>query len=229
MSDLHLERTKYTYEINRAAPTLLLGGDIGRFCDFDAYLAFIRRQCEKFDKVLLVAGNHEFYGSSRVDGLKAAEQLSLDPFLGGKLTFLSRTRVDLAETNVVVLGCTLQSYIAPDYLKLTNDFQYIKSWSVKKHNAEHELDVQWLRESLKDLATTKPRRRVVIITHYAPAFEKTCHPKNESNDVSQCFSSDTLQAFKSWKLDRSRLGCMLDLRSYALEHVVQVWQHRCHQ
>ena len=198
MSDLHLERVQYQFDIPKAAPILILGGDIGRFCDFDAYSTFMRKQCEKFDRVLLVAGNHEFYGSSRDEGLEAAEKLSNDPSVGGKLSFMNRTRINLPEHNIIVLGCTLQSHIGPDCTRFTNDFSRIKNWSIEKHNAEHELDLQWLKQSLNEIAEAEPHRRVVIITHYAPSFQRTCHPKNERNAASQCFSSDTLLAFRDW-------------------------------
>lgn len=198
MSDLHLERVKYEFEIPRTAPTLILGGDIGRLCDFDQYVNFLKRQCRSFDRVLLVAGNHEFYGSTREEGLDAAQRISNDETLRNKLIFMHRTRVDIEEGRVIVLGCTLQSHIGSDCGRLTNDFSRIKNWSVQKHNAEHELDVQWLKQSLSETAASDSQARVIIVTHYAPAFERTCHPKNERSAASQCFSSDILHAFPDW-------------------------------
>jgi len=73
MSDLHLERVKYDFEITRVAPILILAGDIGRFCDQEAYRAFLVKQCAQFDMVLLIAGNHEFYGTSGEEGLNIAQ------------------------------------------------------------------------------------------------------------------------------------------------------------
>ena len=122
MSGLHLERIKYDFTILKAAPILILAGDIGRFCDRDLYRAFVTKQREQFDMVLLTAGNHEFYRSSREEGLRAAQELVRDPSMHGKLHFLGRTRVDLPDSDVTILGCTLQSHIAPDCPKLTNDF-----------------------------------------------------------------------------------------------------------
>lgn len=71
MSDLHIERIKYDFTITKAAPNLILAGDIGRFCDYDLFRDFPAKKCApgQFDLVLLVAGNHEFYGSSRESGL----------------------------------------------------------------------------------------------------------------------------------------------------------------
>ncbi|KAK6409418.1 hypothetical protein LTR95_018314, partial [Oleoguttula sp. CCFEE 5521] len=45
MSDLHLERIDYKYEIVKAAPILILAGDIGRFCDYERYRDFLAEQC----------------------------------------------------------------------------------------------------------------------------------------------------------------------------------------
>ncbi|CAK1358937.1 unnamed protein product [Cercospora beticola] len=126
MSDLHLERVKYDFEITKAAPILLFAGDVGRFCDEALYRAFLAKQCSQFDKVLLIAGNHEFYGSSREEGLAIAQNLVEDEVMGGKLHFLNRTRFDIPNSSTTILGCTLHSYIAQDYIRLTNDFDRIK-------------------------------------------------------------------------------------------------------
>lgn len=45
MSDLHLERISYQYDILKAVPILILGGDIGCFCDYDRYCGFLSRIC----------------------------------------------------------------------------------------------------------------------------------------------------------------------------------------
>lgn len=194
MSDLHLERIKYDFAVIKIAPILVLAGDIGRFCDYELYRAFLAKQCApgQFDLVLLVAGNHEFYGSSREMGLAAAEQLTNEPSMCGKLRFLKRSRVDLSESPTTVLGCTLHSHIAAGYTKLTNDFARIRDWSVANHNEEHETDLAWLKQSLLDLKREHPKRRIIIVTHYAPVFDRVCHPKTENNAVSQCFSSNSL-------------------------------------
>nr|POE47470.1 uncharacterized protein CFP56_00801 [Quercus suber] len=205
MSDLHLERIKYEFAIVKAAPVLILAGDIGRFCDYDQYRDFLAKQCApgQFDMVLLVAGNHEFYGGSREAGLEAAERMTREPAMNGQLHFLNRDRIDLANSCVTVLGCTLHSRIAPDYTKLTNDFARIQEWSVKSHNAEYEKDLAWLKDQLRALGRDEPERRIVIVTHYAPMFDRVCHPKNENNAVSQCFSSNAFEELRQAGLSKS--------------------------
>ncbi|PPJ50495.1 hypothetical protein CBER1_07725 [Cercospora berteroae] len=199
MSDLHLERVKYDFEITKAAPVLILAGDLGRFYDEALYRAFLAKQCSQFDKVLLVAGNHEFYGSSREGGLAIAQNLVGDETMDGKLHFLDRTRFDVPDSSTTILGCTLHSYIAPDYTSLTNDFNCIKNWRVRDHNAEHEGDLKWLQTTLAEISEGAEQRRVIIVTHYAPAFEKTSHPIHTNSNVSQCFCSNALEQIANWK------------------------------
>lgn len=198
MSDLHLERTNYNHDISQAASHLALVGDIGRFSDFDGYVAFLEKQCQQFDKVFLIAGNNEFYGSSHREGVDAAQRLIDMPSLRGKLAFLNRNRFDLTGS-IIVLGCTLHSHIEPEHTQLNKDFERIKEWTITDHNEEHGLDLKWLQASLQQIADTEPDKRVIILTHYAPSFQNTCHPMHENNAVSQCFCSDTLEAFKGWR------------------------------
>ncbi|KAG8631957.1 hypothetical protein KVT40_001097 [Elsinoe batatas] len=191
MSDLHLERIRYIFTITKHASRLILAGDIGRFCDYDQFRDFLSKQCEPhmFDEVLLVAGNHEFYGSSREEGLLAADKMVQEPCMHNKLRFLNRTKIEYS--TVTILACTLHSHIGEGYTRLTNDFSRIRDWSVTKHNEEHGKDLEWLRNVLTELKK-QPKRGVIIVTHYAPTFKRVCHPKKENNDVSQCFSSNAL-------------------------------------
>lgn len=144
MSDLHWERfhdkvaQRYSVpEIPRRAPYIILAGDIGRFCGRNALQNALQQLCERFDKVLLIPGNHEFYGSAREEELRVAGAMSQE--LGDKFVLLNRTRVDLED--VMILGCTLQSFI-PEEAHLTNDFAQIRGWTVADHNAEHRRDLQ---------------------------------------------------------------------------------------
>ncbi|KAK4895093.1 hypothetical protein LTR27_006699 [Elasticomyces elasticus] len=193
MSDLHLERVRYEHTVTPAAPVLILAGDIGRFCDYDKYREFLTNVCNAYELVLLVAGNHEFYGSSPEEGLEVAERLVNEPSMHGKLRLLNRGRVDIPGSNVTVLGCTLHSHISSDYTALTNDFEQIRNWSVQAHNEEHEKDLAWLKTSLKDIMEEEPKRNIVVVTHYAPLFQGVAHPMNENNALAQCFSSSALE------------------------------------
>lgn len=202
MSDLHYERflskTTNQYqklpEIPKSAPYIILAGDIGCLRDRDALQSALRQMCERYAKVLFVPGNHEFWGTSRDEGLRTAEMLGKD--LGEQFAFLNRGRVDLE--GVVVLGCTLHSSI-PEGAHLTNDFERIENWTVSDHNAEHLRDLEWLKQKLEEIAEARPETRVVIATHYAPTFKGTAHPRFKRSEHRYCFSSDTLAHFETWK------------------------------
>lgn len=190
MSDLHLEVRQYQFSIKVTAPILLLDGDIGRFCDFDGYASFIFQCCATFEKVLLIAGNHEFYGTTYEEGLELIGTIVDNPAAQGKVVFLNRAAYHIPHSNVTVLGCTLHSKIGQDRTALTNDFRRIKQWTVAKHNKEHSLDVAWLKEQVSSIGKS---RRIVIATHYAPTFGRTCHPSHRQSKFNQCFASNAFQ------------------------------------
>ncbi|EME87333.1 uncharacterized protein MYCFIDRAFT_209482 [Pseudocercospora fijiensis CIRAD86] len=170
MSDLHLENCDYNFQIVRSAPYLILGGDVGRLSDTPKYDNFIFTQCADFERVFLILGNHEFYGCSYEKGLALARRLCLDAKAGGKLTLLNREKWAIPGTNTILLGCTLYSHISRQCTRLTRDFARIEGWSVAQHNHEYAKDLQWLRKSLKDISTTEPSKRIVVITHFLANF-----------------------------------------------------------
>ena len=133
-SDLHLEgvfgrrREPPVDLIIPAAKYLVLAGDICTLTPdvLPPYTAWLRRVAADFERVFVLAGNHEYYGVSLAEG-RAALALACagDP----RITFLDRTRVEL-EDGVVLLGCTLWSHV-PKYaesavLGLLNDYRVIR-------------------------------------------------------------------------------------------------------
>lgn len=202
MSDLHLERTlnkdgsryKLPFSLRVTAPYLILAGDIVRFCDDEASLDFFRGICEKYERVFFVAGNHEFYGSSREGSLQAAKTLASE--LGERFAYMDRTEYELADHNTIILGCTLYSHIMDrNDVAFVMDFQRVTNWTVEAHNAAHQEDLKWLLQGLKDLNHTRPNTRVIVITHFAPAFEKTSHPRQEHNRLRTYFCSNTAEQY----------------------------------
>lgn len=150
MSDVHLEvgQQYSSFEFPATAPFLILAGDIGRLIDYDAYLKFLSRQTERYDRVFLVLGNHEFYGLDFDTGLSTARELEKESCLGGKLYLLQQGRFDMEGSPITILGCTLWSHV-PDEAKAAvegkvSDFRKIKDWSVENHNAAHKSDMECL-------------------------------------------------------------------------------------
>ena len=184
ISDLHLEIGHYYTppRIPVEAPYLILAGDIGQLIDFfesKHYILFLTTQCENFQHVYLVLGNHEFYGVTRKAGIELASRLEAQPTLQSKLTVLYRKRVDISD-EVTLLGCTLNTHIPSEVHNTVQakvaDFRKIEGWTIQQHNQEHVLDVEWLRSEVTSIQANEPTRRVLITTHHAPSLKGTMSP-----------------------------------------------------
>lgn len=116
--------------------------------------------------------------------------------LGDKLIFVNRTRVELRD--LIVFGCTLHS-VVPEGAHLTNDFALIECRTVRDHSAEHRKVAQWLEENLAEIAKSQPGCRIVIVTHYATAFEEASYQRHRQSTYRYCFRGNTLEQFDNWK------------------------------
>ncbi|KAL0939188.1 ser thr protein phosphatase [Colletotrichum truncatum] len=223
VSDLHLEATKaYDYfEIVPKAPTLALLGDIGSIHAHEAeFLGFLTRQLTAFRTVLFVPGNHEAYRSSWPQVLaslrKLEDQSRNDPSLG-EFLLMDRTLFRVPDSNTVVLGCSLFSYVPPeshhDVSMGLNDFFFINDWDVDAHNEAHLRDVAWLNEQVAELEQTD--NNIMIFTHWSPSKDvRAADPKHAGSLIASGFSTDLSQevCFKSkkvavWAFGHTHFNC----------------------
>lgn len=200
LSDLHLEvgQQYSSYDFPVSAPWLVLAGDVGRLIDYDVYLDFMFRQTNRYQRVFLVLGNHEFYGLDHQAGIRKAHELVAEPRLGGGVVLLHRNQWDDPEpgSNITILGCTLWSRV-PDHARdivrdKVKDYKKIEEWSVDKHNDQHNQDLGWLRERCRELASTAPGQHVLVVSHHAPATKGTSDPRYGDSPWSSAFSTDIL-------------------------------------
>lgn len=200
LSDLHLEAFQQydQFTIHPIAPFLVLAGDIGRLVDYDMFLAFLSRHCKSFQRIFLVLGNHEFYGTSRAEGLLTAQRLAKEPCLNGRVSLLERCRYDVKETDVIILGCTLHSSIDTEKQDLIRykiqDFQKIHDWKIEDHNAQHRQDVEWLQRQVGKIRAEKngSRKRILVITHHAPTTHGSSAPELGNDALGSAFSTDII-------------------------------------
>ena len=198
MSDLHLEsRHEGLPVIERAAPVLALLGDIGYASageEGEKLRQFLLAQTEAFDHVILVAGNHEYYGTSEEDGVAWLRALC-EEVPRNNLHFLDRDEMELQ--GVRILGCTMWTRIPKRFRleawSMMRDFDKIGELSREEERGQggdEELAVmravhhgcekyhEWyLRDSLW-LAGAIERARVdtanntckgaIVLTHHAP-------------------------------------------------------------
>lgn len=254
LSDLHLEVGQQYARwaaFPQTAPYLLLAGDVGRLTDYAPYLTFLVAQAARYDRVLLVLGNHEFWGLRYEAALDAARRLCAEPALRGRVELLHRRRWDCETTKVSVLGCTLWSRMPEETWGIikgkVKDFARIEGWTPEEHVRRHEEDVQWLRKEVRR-AKEEGDRTVVVATHHAPSLEGTSRPKDAANPWSVAFASGLLEeerggwdAVKVWayghthhctKFERRGTKVVANQRGYVLpgteaaRNEVDVWEGR---
>ena len=120
----------------------------------------------------------------------------------GEFILLDRTRVDLDAT-VTILGCTLWSHIpsaaSEEVERRINDFKRIRQWTVKTHNAAHMADATWLDRECAKIRAEEPDRRIIVLTHYAPAISGTSSPRhgNQSSNIRTAFATD-MSSWTCW-------------------------------
>lgn len=181
-----------TFTFPATAPLLLLAGDIGRLIDYDAYRAFLEAQVARYDKVLLVLGDHEFHGLDYESGVAAARRLAREPSLAGGLALLLRARWDDDDprSDFTVLGCTLWSAVPEDARAVVeakgSDCRRIRGWSAQRHHQLRPEEVAWLRDQVARVRNAAQggaggRRRLLVATHHAPCVEGTSQPDQVGN------------------------------------------------
>ncbi|KAL3433671.1 Metallo-dependent phosphatase-like protein [Aspergillus tetrazonus] len=202
LSDLHLEVNEQylSFEIPLCSKHLILAGDVGRLLDYDNYLSFLQRQTDRFDRVFLVLGNHEFYNGTFTAGLQKARQLEQEPSLNGRLVLLHQRRYDIPGSHVTVLGCTLWSRVPDDARDIVSskiqDFKKIQDWTVDDHNGSHEADLAWLLNEIGSIQIEakkqSQKRSILVVTHHAPSLQKTSSPQHANSPWGSAFGTEIL-------------------------------------
>jgi len=214
-SDIHLEfyenrndkiysPARHTLEdlfsrfIQPCAPILALLGDIG-YPGSKIYQSFLTWCGAQFEKVLVVLGNHEFYGN---EYFKTLEQAQKDCTNAGKnVIFCNQTSLEI--NNHVILATTLWSHINDQAMEKIQirlaDYEQISiidPETQKKRNLHprdtvgfHKKDVAWISEKISN--TKLP---VIILSHHAPSM--TCSepdiPPTDVCSAAFCSSLDYL-------------------------------------
>lgn len=172
ISDIHLEllrRQQIEAFMARLAPVnavdvLCLCGDIGN--PFEPhYEKFLSKISEKFPKIFVIAGNHEYY-KNRVEDVPSQMAKICAKF----------PNVTMLENQTEIygghkfIGSTLWSHISQPRYKI-NDTASIRGMTVEKYNEMHQQARLFIKRELEDSMATG--RRTVVLTHHLPLFELT--------------------------------------------------------
>ncbi|UJR24543.1 hypothetical protein I4U23_005918 [Adineta vaga] len=184
MSDLHLEyndRDLSNFPV--VASCLILAGDIGR-PDVPSLQRFLLIQCQRFEHIFYVAGNHCFYSGEYEDRLEQLRQLNK---LNHRIHFLQKNSY-LLPNNVRILGTILWSHIPQDiashieqshadYHQIEreiqeNNMKIRRKLTVNDTNQWHLDEHTWLLQEIEK--ARRNHEHIIIITHHAPSRRDTC-------------------------------------------------------
>ena len=204
-SDLHIEfYDKFEDDcpediILPRAPVLALLGDVG--LAFTPQLkAFLHHQAKRFEAVIYIAGNHEFYnhqGASKTVGEQ--EQWLRDVCSEvDNLHFMEKNVMVI--NGVRILATTLWSFIPPsvelsagssmnDYhLSYVQEKEGPRKLTVADTRQWHVESAQWLKTEIA--AANQLKQPVLVLTHHTPSLQGTSDPKYDGDELSYCFSTD---------------------------------------
>lgn len=207
MSDLHLE-FKDNVEFLRQLPMkatgdiLILAGDT-MYLDNDEmrHSDFIRWAADNYERVILIPGNHEYYGDH---DLKADES-SWELKLYSNVSYYNNKVITIGDTDIIL--STLWSYIPVENRQpiryFLNDFHRIsykgRDFTTDDYNLEHSESLAFLKSAI---AGSKARHRIVV-THHVPT--RYCTPKKllviRDGTLSDAFTVDLTEYIDSAQID----------------------------
>ena len=173
MSDLHFEFGWEMGLTEHKDTTLVLAGDIDS--DLDRLENFIIRACRNYEKVIMVAGNHEFYGNHIEDVLKELTEMG-DHY--ENFYFLENGILRDEENKVLFLGGTLWADPAWGVFNRINDHNLIQYQGRKllgKDITAFNAQTTWfLKQELEK--DQEEDWKTVVVTHFGPD-PSLMHPK----------------------------------------------------
>jgi Icc-related predicted phosphoesterase len=207
-NDTHLAFGDLNLNNDENAEVLCLNGDICEMVNLEKYLPFFEDVCSKWNHVLYVLGNHEFYDTSIQVGSALASAIPIpnlhvldnDVKVIGDVTFLGSTLWTDMNKNDFLTKRECHNRM--------NDYRFIK-YNDKKLTpddtiAMHEESIEFLNKSLKEVTTDK----VVVMTHHAP-HHKSIDPMYHGSLINYAFYSD--------------------LENLILDNNISIWLHgHCH-
>ena len=168
ISDLHLEflLEKDIIEIislmESSSDVIVISGDIGNPYHI-SYYRFLSEISNKFKKIFIIAGNHEYYGNNIEDTIKKIHKIvEIFP----NITFLDNSFEDY--DGLRWIGSTLWTHVENDKCPI-NDIRMIKSFDINKYNTLHRESKAFIEDILRK--SDDGLTQCIILTHHLPLYE----------------------------------------------------------
>lgn len=198
ISDLHTEGCAYDVKNMPDADVLILAGDI--LCVNRLQHSYIFGPiCEKYKDVIVIFGNHEYYGSSFKEA-KSKYQTYFQAYYPS-VHLLDNSMVTIGD--VLFAGTTLWTNFQngnPDVVNAAS--QYIRDFTAIRGFTTDDAAKEF-RKSLRFIvkASKMPNEKKVMITHFTPSY-KSIHPRWGIDPCNFYFSNNLdeglIQKFNLW-------------------------------
>ena len=194
LSDQHLEFKKnFGYFENRCvarADTLVIAGDFFPHGsnEFVRETHIENRLLAKWKNVVLIPGNHEFYGATYEHKFFGEAYEVYEHSNGNKCHYVNNGIVEIDGVHFVCT--TLWSHIGYDNAyhiqNSMNDYYQIRGLSVDKVNKFYATNVEFLVDAMSKIPKGK---KCVIVTHHVPSYN-LISPRWRGSRLNDAFSAD---------------------------------------
>lgn len=201
-SDLHLEIRKLRVSdvVNddaiKQCDILVLAGDIGNPFD-PVYDQFISECAFLFPRVVVIAGNHEYYNTSGIKMNQVEKQIDYVCDKFSNVVFLNRRAVSVDGIEIIgaVLWTNIPDSCAQAVKNGLNDYRFIYNnegsvLRVDDVNHIFQYHLEFIRQSI--IAARTAGRRILVVTHHVPLNKGTSNPvfEYEGNKTNTAFTTD---------------------------------------
>lgn len=173
LSDLHMEFGGFLPGPEEDIDVYVLAGDIDSGGALKTVKKILHHTWLSDELVIIIPGNHEFYG---------------DSFSGSEW---NRDHLWGDDDKTVFIATTLWSDPDPSRAYAINDFYKIEGMTPEVMSKAHQEDKQYLFDTI-NLALKDGMEKIVVVTHYLPSIECVA-PGYKNSKFNSFFVSSTME------------------------------------
>ena len=178
VSDMHIDINSWSKSnllIKGSAELLIIAGDIAHN-NYYAYMEYLTLLKKNYNKIIVVPGNHEYYGDDLNNSLSFLKEEN-DIVIGNNVKYIYNNQIFFLSTLWSAMEITKKHLITNGL----NDFHSIKNCSFESYSEKYKTSLTFLNTINEDC---------VVITHHAP-HNKLISPMFKHSQLNSCFCSNT--------------------------------------